>query len=367
MKKQDKLYQVEFMRFIFSALIVYFHILHANIMKYVGESAARYEMLAAQSKYASCIVECFLILAGYFFYYSFWKNSKQSLGEFAYKKISRLWPVLAFSIFVGIAFFRFKWYPQLFNLLFLQCIGVSLEYQGINWYISPFFFVLLFYFALLRYSKDRKKTSLLIAVLVYFSYVLNIEKTGGGFGRETVYGVFNLGVFRAIAGIGLGYLLAAGVQTARERMKIKKIQLSKFQEIAIMLIISVVEIGCLILLLSDFLCAERAYGNQFIVVILFSIFLICMVSCRGIFSKIFNRKFFGIWGRYAYSIYVMQQTAFFILQRTLWKNSSFVENHAYRCLAVSVLFSVFMGIVVYYVVEQPAAKIFAKVGKSFGW
>ena len=362
MNDVSKMNQIEWIRFLFAVIIVYFHLLHQNIMAYTGKSLEKYETLATQSAFSYAIVECFYILAGYFLYHSYVKRPEETIGAFAYKKFARLWPVLAFSTIIQVLIFDYKWYPQLFNLLFLQCVGVSLEYKGINWYISPYFFVMIFYFAVLKCSKDKKKTTLFIAVLVYFSYVLNINETGGGFGRETVHLFFNLAVFRAVAGIGQGCLLAAGLREVSENRKFNQ-TLVKTGRILSFLEISLVEAGSLLLLLVNFLWCDYAYNNQFIVVIMFSILLICMKCGKGILSRIFNRKIFGIWGKYSYSIYVMQQISFYILQRTIWKNQDFVENHMYRCLGVSILFSVAVGIGTYYVVEKPAMKILLKLRK----
>lgn len=358
-----KLNQIEFMRFAFVVVIVYYQILHSNIMAYVGDQAG-YEILASECKYASYIVECFFILGGYFFYYSFWKKPDQSFWEFVYKKIARLWPVLAFSILIGIIFFGYHLWPQLFNLLFLQCIGLSKEYKGINWYISSFFFALLFYFALLKVIKDKKKQNLLIAVLVYFGYVLNIGTTDGGFGRETVYGFINLGLFQAIAGIGWGYLLAASIASIKGLPGIKSFSPDKAQKRLCFIVVSITEASVVFLLMRHFFCESQAYDNQFIVVILFTALLLLMLYGKGLLSRICNRPLFGIWGKYTYAIYVMQQTSFDILKKTLWKNTDFVANNMYLCLAVSVAFSILFGILIYYVVEQPSKKSLTLIGQE---
>ena len=61
-------------------------------------------------------------------------------------------------------------------------------------------------------------------------------------------------------------------------------------------------------------------------------------------------------GKYAYSIYVMQETAFFLLKRTLWKNSVFCTEIRSALLGISVLAAVVLGIIIYYLVERPAGE-----------
>lgn len=60
----------------------------------------------------------------------------------------------------------------------------------------------------------------------------------------------------------------------------------------------------------------------------------------------------------------MQQVVFYVLQRTLWQNSDFVQHHALRCIAVSILICVAAGIVTYYVIEKPSAYALKKLGRK---
>lgn len=65
-RKMEKYHNIEFLRFVFSVIIVYFHILHGNIMKYIG-SNYDYKTLQILSDNAGWIVECFFIISGYFY------------------------------------------------------------------------------------------------------------------------------------------------------------------------------------------------------------------------------------------------------------------------------------------------------------
>mgnify|MGYP001522122991 CR=1 FL=1 len=66
--KNEKLYSVEFLRFIFACVIVYFHFLHTNIMNYTGGSAF-YQKLADNCS-GDKLVECFFILSGFFLFFT---------------------------------------------------------------------------------------------------------------------------------------------------------------------------------------------------------------------------------------------------------------------------------------------------------
>ena len=84
--------------------------------------------------------------------------------------------------------------------------------------------------------------------------------------------------------------------------------------------------------------------------------MLAMTSRRGLCSALLNKKAFGFCGRYAYSIYVMQQTAFCIMKRTIWGNANLMSCPVLS-IVVSMIIVVALGIVAYYVVERPAARL----------
>ena len=352
-ENSEKLYHIELLRFIFSVIIVYYHILHANIMNNVGTAAEQYKALNASCDYAWMIVECFFILAGFFLYFSFWRNPEQSFGSFVQKKIARLWPVFAFSVILGIVFFKQKIGVQIFNLFFLWNVGIGKAYGGINWYISPYFWTMLFYFGLLKCVKQKKTQNLIIAILVYFSYVITNQN---GFGRETIDIGISLAMIRAVASIGMGYLLAAITESFEPFLQ--ALAENKTKDIIFRIFVSVLEIICCACLTIHFLYKKYAYNAQFIVIIEFSILLLCLVSKKGILSILFNHKYFDI-GKYSYSIYVMQQTIFWALQRSFWK-TSIVQSNIPATIILSLVICVISGIIVYKFIEKPFGKLLSK-------
>lgn len=56
----------------------------------------------------------------------------------------------------------------------------------------------------------------------------------------------------------------------------------------------------------------------------------------------------------------MQQTAFWIMQNSIWKNSSFVLNHLVMCIIISLLFSILLGVIVYHLIEKPFVDFYKK-------
>ena len=244
---------IDSVRFLFSIIIVYFHILRENIFKYLNEGQkANYEILVLSSFHAYLIVECFFIIAGFFLFKTFVCKKDLSFKDFVVDKIARLWPVLAFYLLLdGFG------YKQFINLFFLQSIGISFEPKGITWYISPFFWVLIFYFYLLK-NFSLKIVNLLIALFIYFAFVININYSSGGFGAwDTLFYFLNLGVLRALAGIGTGYFIGNFYISKKE--KIEKLN-SKLSYI----LFSVFEILTFGFLIYHFLFSPLQYKNQFI-------------------------------------------------------------------------------------------------------
>lgn len=360
---KSKMYNIEFLRFIFSVIIVYYHILHSNIMNYTG-GASIYERLNDMCNYANIIPAAFFVLSGYFFFVSYKSKPQMSIKEFTYNKIARLWPVLAFSFVIGILFFDYSPYSSFLNILFLQCIGISLDYAGITWYVSPMFWALIFYYALLKIFKDNKKINFLICIIVYFSFTYNINCLGGGFGRATVNNFISLGLLSGLAGVGFGYLIGVSIDNISNLEYVKNFKPNKLQSVFITLVISVVELACFAYMIYYSVFSSDTYKNIFFNIFVFSVLMICMITGKGLLSRITNNKYIGFVGKYSYSIYIMQQISFYILQRTLWQNTDYVQHHAYRCLAISVAFSVLVGVVVYYVIEKPCAVAFKKFGKK---
>lgn len=201
---------------------------------------------------------------------------------------------------------------------------------------------------------------LAVCILVYFGYVLNIMTTDGGFGRKVVYGVCSLAIARAIAGVGLGYLL--GNLYDRIKEKYRELHLEADMERRLIWGLSLMEIISFLALLGDFFIGKQAGKNQFIVVILFSVLFVCMLTEKGILSRTISRIPLWRFGKYAYSVYVMQEAAFFLLEHTLWKNTRFLQTCPAGALGISVLLTVCLGAAVYYLVERPlCGKINEKV------
>lgn len=361
--KKKKLYNIEFIRFVFAICIIYFHLLHSYIMPHTKNSNV-YQYLSDQVLYSKYIVECFFIMSGYFLYHTIRNHPDWTVGTFVCKKISRLWPSLACSVIIMAAFFGKTFYASFLDLLFLQSSGLATDWKGLNWYVSAFFVAEVFYFLLDKCVNDPNKMKLITCLLVYFGYELNISGTDGEFGRNMIYGVFNMGVARAIAGVGLGYLIGQIYESASAKWRARR-TVSNTKDIKETVVISCLELVTLIMLIINFFFNKYAYENQFIVVVLFAAFFICQLTGKGAFSRITNNPVAGFAGKYAYSVYVMQEVAFAVMKHTWWKSEDFIYDHVVISLGISVFMAVAIGILTYYLIEKPGAKIMIRLFSPF--
>lgn len=363
LRKSQELYNVDFLRFLFAVIIVYFHIFHDNIMKFTNDSGF-YKNLYENAN-GDVLVECFFVLSGFFMFYSFRKHPDLSFAKFAYSKVARLWPVLVFSILLYIIFFDGSVLYGFFCALFLECSGLSLGFMGISWYISPLFWTFLLYFGLHKIIKKEKTFCFITAVMSYISYALVCNANGGAFSRGMGFGFVSLAMCRAIGGLGTGYLVATIVQNLKGNGFEERISDTKAKRIIVFIIASIGEVVPLALILLNCFVKEFDFNTNLYDVLLFAILMLFLPFKAGIFSKITNNKIFGFFGRYSYSIYVTQSTVILILQRTLWLNTDFVVNHALRCIGITLLFSFVFSVATYYIIEKPGAKLFKKAQKLF--
>ncbi len=361
--KSNKLYSVEFLRFIFSVVIIYFHILRGYIKNY-AVGIPIYDKLAAGAAYAGAPVECFFIISGYFLFKSFQRKPDMQIKEFAYNKFARLWPVVAAFLVIEIVFFNFNKADGFYHSLFLQAAGVTTYVTGIPWYVSPLFWTMIFLFALYKNVKDKNKFNLALGIMVYFSYVIVINESSEIFNRDNLYGIFSLSVLRAVAGCGLGYLIAACEKSIRNLDYIKNFNQSKLRQAAAFVVVSAVEIITFYLMIRHFVNAEKTVKQVFYLVLIFVIFFVCLISKKGIFTLLFNNKLFGFLGKYSYSIYMMQLIPINIMQKTFWQNKAYMQDHFLRTLVISIAFSVVFGIITYYVIEKPSYLLLNKFGKK---
>lgn len=355
-----KNHSIEFLRILFAVLIVHFHMFHANIQSFVNwpDWHARF-----YNTWLSMIfVDAFCIISGFFLYDTIRRHSNMSFLRFGFRKFARLWPVFAFAtLCLGIFgatgyYFQQNGFQTFLNLMFMQCNGLShgSYCNGITWFVSPFFFGMLFYFGLIK-SANKNISTFIVALLVYFGYVLLVNSGLGAesmWGAKTVAMLLNMGMVRICAGIGAGYLIAV----IYNRVKDNNIFTNPKYKTWNLILFSAAEILPMWVIIHRTVFWRPEFQNLFVFIPMFAVLIFAFAMRRGIISRTTNRPIFGFMGRYAYSIYVMQQVAFLILGATLWKCSEFINTNENLTVAMSLAFAVLLGMAVYYIIELPAMR-----------
>ena len=346
MKQVQHYPAIDSLKFIFSVIIVYFHLLHSNMKGTIGTTNV-YAMLSKACDGSGLIVECFLIIAGFFIYRTFLAG-RQTLAGFSVSRVVRLWPVFAFYVLCAWALTSYTLENTILDLSFMRCTGISLEYKGIIWYIPPFFWCSILLYAILRVL-EKEKALLVVALLTYAAYCLNLNNLTGGVGRRVVYSWVSLGMLRVLGGLGVGVLIGAG----KEYLKgcFNSGPANRWSLVGT----TIVELVCLSLLTCHCVVGSL-FGNAATAVILFSILFIMMTGSGGLISRCLGWAPLAKLGKYCYSIYVMQQIAFWCMAKTIWKwGKVYWMSEPVLAVAVSTLIAVVIGIITYYLVEQPCA------------
>ena len=339
---------VEFVRFAFSLIIVYFHMLRGQIMPFVGGQKL-YTTLQARCAWGGFIVECFLIMGGYFLYHSEARHRQQPFIEVFTDRLARLWPVLAFSAAISVIFFGMKKERAVHEVSMLFCTGIIADYEEYIWYIAPYFWSSMLIIALLR-TFEKKRALLILAVVAYLGYAVNLNVNHGGLGREVVFSFLSLAFVRVLAGLSLGVLLAAAMEAFVRR----------FGRSTNVVFWTAVEVAALSFLIQVFVIGKGRLTNMFIIVIAFAALLVSFMNGAGMVGRALNLEVFGLLGRYSYSIYVMQDITFCLLRDTFWKHEGFLEAHVFGTFAISLAFAALMGVGTYHLVEKPCLMLYQR-------
>lgn len=361
MKKMmfDRLYSIEFLRGVFCLTVIFYHITMGSIVPYTNGDAF-YKWCSSAFANSGFVVECFFIISGYFLMSSIRRRPDETVLRFFLQKICRLWPLFFVSTIITHYMTGGVWAETFINSCFLQMTGLTFSFRGINWYVSAMFWSLVFYFLLLKCIADRYRRCFTIFIISWAAYAINLQThTPIGFGREVVFGFLSLGLLRGIAGVGLGILINEFIETVRPYFNHRI-------NWRIVILATALELLAVFLLVAHLFF--RTYKgvtckSHFIVVVAFAILLPLLILKVGLVSKLFNNRVLGILGKYSYSMYVMQQAGFWVLQKTLWLNTEFITEHVAVTLIVSVGLPALMGIVSYYLIEVPGAKLLTSLGR----
>ena len=354
--KLPKFKNIEFLRFVFVSILVYFHL----VQVFISRNITSYLPLEFLSRSAYILVEFFFILAGFFLYFDIQKY--KDISSYVKKRFLRLWFVPAFVVLLSIISAPFMKYiivnyvNSLLNILFLNNIGLTNSVSNYvhTWYICVLFWVSLLYFCLFKLF-DYKRVLFFVAIMVYLSYVAIFQALKGSFGsHETVlYGLLTSGMLRGIAGLGIGLMMG---MIYERYMCLHKVNNNKTTSIFYPIIFSIAEIVILFVLGNLLVFKIWKINNDFIFIPLFVALIWLFLLKKGMISKLLENKISDFLGKFSYSIFVMQGYLI-ILFYTMFetKFAQLIPEQRLLTLSIGYIFAVFGGILVYYLIEKPSS------------
>lgn len=187
---------INFLRIIFTYIIVLYHILTVNFNIWSAGWLG---------------VEFFFILSGTFFVLTYSPDKK--INDFISNKIIRFLPLNIFGALLGLFFSSSLCVEKFFADVFLySAIFPNITgYNGPAWYISILFWVLLLFFLILN-AFEEKKCDLIIFVITFISSICVIKY------RDIFFGPFSPHLLRGLSCIGIGYFLGKFYKTFKGKV-----------------------------------------------------------------------------------------------------------------------------------------------------
>ncbi len=354
---KEKFLNVEFLRFIFCVIIFITHYYNSNRLGFYGGS---FETIEENIRNGYISVEYFFIIAGFFLIYTF--KESQSVMNFIKTRIVRLWPLIGFVFILFMladwfGIIKFRLYSNILSLLFLENVGLTLSWGNMNqdWFVSVLFFVSIFYFYIFKYFK-KTTYNFFIPILILIGYTFLIQHHKGGLGGhiQTYYDIFNCGLIRGLAGMGLGYMIHQFYSYIKSQPYISTI--------ASTITYTIIEGYLLGFVIYETGLHKISFDNKIILVIAFCGLFITFLLKRGFISKLLDNKYSAILGRYSYSLYMTHCFVWYLLKFYWVKyHVNTILEHPYLTGVIMFIIAFTFAIITYHLVEVPAGKYLKKI------
>ncbi|MBR2286190.1 MAG: acyltransferase [Alphaproteobacteria bacterium] len=361
--EKPKIFQLDLLRVIATVAIATFHLFSKRNLQHFAE-IPMYSFLSSASRNGRWATDLFFILSGFLLVYTF--DAKSSVYQFIKKRVIRFWPVLVFIMgcyFVSYLFGLYK-----FNLLWYMVTFFGLSGTGIAgnhtvvtpfWYVSALLWVSAGLYFLMRHI-DREKLNIIVLVLVLLAYTMlfqmpiNFKQL---LFAQTWHGIINVGLLRAIGGIGIGYLIAQWYQNYIKRKANNTASINKDK------FFSVAEIVGISALIYAFFLNTTMLRNVGFMLVLFVILLVIMLSNRGWLSQKLNKPTcINVLARYTYSLYMCHSFVYFLLRKVLWRPyPQIVISEPIGNVVLTIVCVIIMTLITYYGVEMPAKKLAKRI------
>ena len=325
---------LDFLRVIFTFIIIMLH------LPWFAKAPA---CLEPNKNYIA--VEFFFMLSGFLL---FFENG--NLKNFMIKRYIRLAPVVLFQIFLIDFIISNQSTDLLLGALFLN---ISIKHNFYySWFIPVLFWASVFY-VFLKNSLPKKYIYSIISIIVYisYSYVLNNNNYSLDSHQDNILFILNLGMLRALGGVGVGFLLASlysKIQPSNTRIK--------------SLFFSFLEIFVLYLFFNCFFAKSiNLHLTDINILFLLSFLILSFAFNLGLISKLLDKISWHILAKFCFSIYIMQYISFKIADTlfSYFSISEFIKSE-YTKYYFTLCICILVGILTYYIIERPIYKFFLK-------
>lgn len=327
---QQKINSIELLRIIATLFILIFH---AYFMQ-----DAQYQKFFYWRR-GAIFVEYFFIISGFFLPNVLIENV--NFKKFILLRIFRLFPVaFVLTVSMSIFYFNIPLFTIITDMFLLTSVGFA-ERQaicGYCWYLYVLIWVSCFYYCILFFVKNKMQLNFILGLLVYVSLLILTNKLPLSFDHQhNIFKIFNSGVLRGVACVGLGIILRVNFYFPHQRMKYKQKIILSFVELTV--------IGYLFYQLAFVKLSETI---DFVVpfLILFSVIHILLVNNLGYISEILNKVNVSNISKYCLSTYVLQT-----IPRIFLPINENLNGNA--LVFIYCLFSIILGILGYHIIEKP--------------
>ena len=353
----QKIKNIEFLRVIGCLAIVLLHLFNKARLFGLFPDIDLYRHFMSMTSSGQKAVDLFFIISGFFFVYKL--DVTQSLWNFIKKKIMRLYPVFIFCLIASFLIsltgaFPFTLYDNILNLLGLNGTFLVLKVGNVGqfWYVSAMLWVLALYFYLLKNYK-KQNVNLTIAIIVMFCYGFMIHAKHGAINshEQTFHYIFNVGMMRALGGIGVGYFIGEWYKNNLE--SIKNLVLSIKAKIAL----TFLEFICIFFIINNLMLHKPSFKNHILFIIVFAVTIMAFLLQQGFISRLLNNDLWVNLSKYTYSIYMTHMLIFNTFKGSLWKyNPEWVYVHPILNVSIVLTLVLILGIFTYHCIEKPCAK-----------
>lgn len=344
MRSRPKIYNLEFLKFLFAIEIVLFHMIHPMLSN-IFPNIEIYKILSLNSTDGQKSVDFMFIIAGFLLTYNF---KDYDYITYIKKKICRLWPIVFISLLFYLVF-NYKWFnlfDNIFSLLFINNIGFTLRSgnNGTLWFISVFFWVSLIYFYLLK-NYSRSKVSIISALFIWFSYSFLIHAKNGNINDQITSfdNIFNVGILRGLGGMGIGYFCALLYEQ----------YIPALQSVRTKIVYTILEGVLLFFIIYNMLFNNLKFYNDMIFIVAFVALFWCFINHKGYFSILFENKVSNYLGSVSLSLFIMNLPIYDFFKHSLWQyNTLFIHEHPIVNIIISMCLAVIITLILHYTIEK---------------